>query len=451
MIKLLYNRWFVNYSRTGVVLKNTVRSVFLKGFSILVSFVLVPLCLKAVTQSEYGIILTITSIVSWFAFFDVGIGNGLRNKLGKAIAEDDRLLGRKYVSTAYFYVTAIFTGVLVLYTCVHPFVNWYAIMNISASDVAGLNRCMYLIIALFLVRLILQLIGVVLLADQQSYMSDAILPLGNGLTLVMIYVFYVMGTANFYNLIFSICGAPIIVLVLYSAVLFRNKYSWLKPSMAFVEHKLRKDLLSLGFKFFLLQIISLIIFSTSNFLIAQLFKMESVTVFNIGSRYYGISLMIFTILLTPMWGAFANAWYQGDKEWIVKAMRKMVLLNLALLVLSFVMFLYYTPLSKLWLGETIYIAPIFALTMVLYNFQMAFNNIFSYFLNGIGKINMQLYAAVGGGIICIPATILLAKYTDLGMASICVANMLSLLPSSFFAIIQVNKILKNRATGVWAS
>jgi Na+-driven multidrug efflux pump len=82
---------------------------------------------------------------------------------------------------------------------------------------------------------------------------------------------------------------------------------------------------------------------------------------------------------------------------------------------------------------------------------MAFNNIFSYFLNGIGKINMQLYAAVGGGIICIPATILLARYTNLGMASICVANILSLLPSSFFAIIQVNKILKNRATGVWAS
>ncbi len=60
-----------------------------------------PIYLGAVGQRQYGIILTITSISNFISFFDVGIGNGLRVKLGKAIADNDLLLGKKYVSTTH--------------------------------------------------------------------------------------------------------------------------------------------------------------------------------------------------------------------------------------------------------------------------------------------------------------------------------------------------------------
>ena len=450
MIKAIYSRLFIN-GRTAIVLRNSFLSLFLKGISIVVSFILVPISLQAVGKKQYGIILTITSVINWIAFFDIGMGNGLRTKLGKCIAENDRVLGRKYVSTAYFYIASIFLGILVLYTIAHPFINWYDTLNINGVDVPGLNSCMYFLIALFIVRFILQLIGVILLADQQSYLNDVIMPVSNLLTLGLIYFFYHAGIANFYLITFSICAAPVLVFVGYTYVLFRGRYKWLRPSFKMVDHGLRKDLLSLGAKFFFVQIAALIMFSSSNFIIAKLFSMEEVTLFNIGSRYYGVSLMLFGIILTPLWGAFTNAWYQGDKNWIASMIRKMVFLNMGLLILGFVMLTYYEPISKWWLSETISLTPVFAITLILYNFHAAFNNILSYFLNAIGKVNIQLYSAICGGIITVPATIFLFRNTQLGLASICVANMMSLLPGTLLCIVQVKKILSGRAKGIWLS
>lgn len=450
MIRALYSRLFVN-SRTAIVVRNTFLSLFLKGISIIVSFILVPVSLQAVGKHEYGIILTITSVINWIAFFDIGMGNGLRTKLGKCIAENDRVLARKYVSTAYFYIASIFIGIFIVYALVHPFIDWFRLLDIRKNDIPRLDTCMFFLVILFVARFILQLIGVILLADQQSYVNDVIMPISNLLTLGLVFFLYQTGQADFYLITYSICSAPVLVLLVYTFVLFKGKYRWLRPSFKWIDHSLRKGLLSLGVKFFLVQIAALIMFSSSNFLIAQLFSMEEVTMFNIGNRYYGVSLMLSGIILTPLWGAFTNAWYQGDKHWISGMIRKMVFLNLGFLVLCAIMFFYYEPVSDWWLPEQILLTPVFAITLILYNFQAAFNNIFSYFLNAIGKVNIQLYAAISGGIITVPATIFLFRHTQLGLASICVANMLSLLPGSILSVIQVRKILSGKAKGPWLS
>lgn len=450
MIKGLYNRMMVN-GRTAIVLKNTFLSLFLKGISIIVSFLLVPLCLKAVGKTEYGIILTITSVINWIAFFDIGMGNGLRTKLGKCIAEGNRDLGRRYVSTAYFYIAGIFLSILLMYSIVHPFLNWYQILSIQPTEVEGLNTCMYMLVLLFIVRFILQLIGVVLLADQQSYLNDIMMPVANLLTLLVISLALKFGYSNFYLISFTICAAPVLVLIVYTFVFFRTKYAWLKPTFKHVDHTLRKDLLGLGAKFFLVQIATLVMFSSSNFLIAKLLSMEEVTLFNIGNRYYGITLMAFGIILTPLWGAFTNAWFQNDLKWISSMLNKMTALNLVFLLGGFVLYYFYIPVSSWWLSGKVELDSIFALTLILYNFQAAFNNIYSYFLNSIGKVSIQLYAAVIGGLLTVPMTLILFKYTNMGLASICLANMCSLLPGSILGYLQVRKVLAGTAKGQWDS
>lgn len=450
MIRTLYNRLMVN-GRTAIVLKNSFLSLFLKGISIVVSFLLVPLCLRAVGKTEYGIILTITSVINWIAFFDIGMGNGLRTKLGKCIAEGDLEMGRKYVSTAYFYIAAIFLGILALYSVSHPLLDWYKILGIEPIAVANLNSCIYWLIVLFILRFILQLIGVILLADQQSYLNDIMMPVANLLTLIVIAGALKFGYADFYVICITIAAVPVLVLIAYTIFFFSSKYQWLRPSFLYVDHRLRKDLLALGIKFFLVQIATLIMFSSSNFLIARLLSMEEVTLYNIGNRYYGITLMVFGIILTPLWGAFTNAWYQHDKKWIGSAINRMVLVNGVFLIGGFLLFLCYVPVSGWWLGSNVELGVVFSLTMILYNFQAAFNNIYAYFLNAIGKVNIQLYAALIGGLLTVPVTVVLFRYTRLGLASICVANMICLLPGSVLGFIQVRKILSGTAKGKWIS
>lgn len=434
--------------RSSIVVKNALISLVLKGFSVFFGFISISLFLKAVPSKEYGLILTITSIVSWVSFFDIGIGNGLRNKLGIAIAENNMLLGKKYVSTAYFYVTAFFSGFFVLYAACYRFINWPQILKIDTAHFANLDIYILIIIFLFVIRFVLQLIGVVLLADQKSYLNDSIMPIANVAVLLFYFVFLYFHWLNFITLLFIIVASPVIVLLGFSVYLFSTQYKSLKPSYKFVDKNLRKDLLGLGIKFFVLQITSLVIFSTSNILIARIFDLNFVTNYNIGYKYYNVTVLIFAIFITPFWGAFTNAWHQGDFHWIKGVIKKALVVNTGLLLINFVQFLLYAFVCKIWLGKVIEFDNWFIFSLVLYNFVCCYNNIFAYFLNSVGMINIQMYCAVAGGIINIPLTFWFARHTGLGLASINAANIISLLPSSVFTTIQTVKLLRSKFNAV---
>ena len=59
--------------------KNILLSFFNKIIAIVISFALVPITVNYLDQEQYGIWLTITSIVSWISFFDLGLGHGFKN------------------------------------------------------------------------------------------------------------------------------------------------------------------------------------------------------------------------------------------------------------------------------------------------------------------------------------------------------------------------------------
>ena len=82
---------FVNkgHERSIKAKKNILASFIIKGLSIAISLVLVPLTINYINPSRYGIWLTISSIVAWFSFFDIGLTQGLRNKFAEAKAKGE--------------------------------------------------------------------------------------------------------------------------------------------------------------------------------------------------------------------------------------------------------------------------------------------------------------------------------------------------------------------------
>ena len=85
--------------------------------------------------------------------------------------------------------------------------------------------------------------------------------------------------------------------------------------------------------------------------------------------------------------------------------------------------------------------------MALYIFLLVLSMRYSYFLNGIGALRMQLYMTVSA-IVFIPLAWLVSYLThDIlwFMAVMCICN----LPGIVVNIIQFNRILKGTATGVW--
>ena len=72
-------------NRTVKAKRNILQMLFLKGGTILVGLLLVPLTLNYVDAERYGIWLTLSSMVAWMSFFDIGINNGLKNRLAESI------------------------------------------------------------------------------------------------------------------------------------------------------------------------------------------------------------------------------------------------------------------------------------------------------------------------------------------------------------------------------
>ena len=78
------------HERSVKAKKNILGSILIKGFSILISLIVVPLTINYINPSRYGIWLTLSSIVGWFSFFDIGLTQGLRNKFAEAKAKGEK-------------------------------------------------------------------------------------------------------------------------------------------------------------------------------------------------------------------------------------------------------------------------------------------------------------------------------------------------------------------------
>ena len=124
IFKELVNKLFGGHQRTALANKNVLYSFLFKGINIATQFALVPLMLHYLDASLYGIWLAISSILLWLSFFDLGVGNGLRVRLSKALAEDNLEMARTFISTAYATVTIVFILIMILFWIINPFINW---------------------------------------------------------------------------------------------------------------------------------------------------------------------------------------------------------------------------------------------------------------------------------------------------------------------------------------
>lgn len=127
-------RFFSGNQRSVTVKKNIIGSLCIKGCSIVISLMLVPMTLGYVSSELYGIWLTLSSIMVWLGFFDIGFTLGLKNKLAEAIALQDWNRGKALVSTTYFMMVLIFVPLCIILELLIPHVNWAIFLNVNALN-----------------------------------------------------------------------------------------------------------------------------------------------------------------------------------------------------------------------------------------------------------------------------------------------------------------------------
>ena len=128
--------------RSRLIRRNILFSFLIKGWSGVIQLLLVPVTLFCLGNYENGIWMTISSILLWVDSLDIGIGNGLRNKLSEQIANNDYEKARESVSSAFFMLfhndsLKHTRGILNVYCTgvlhVHLQVYWECVSRLTAS------------------------------------------------------------------------------------------------------------------------------------------------------------------------------------------------------------------------------------------------------------------------------------------------------------------------------
>lgn len=428
--------------------KNIIGTIAVKGISIVISLLMVPITIHYVNPTQYGIWLTLSSIIGWFSFFDIGFGNGLRNKFTESVAKGDHEKARIYVSTTYAILTIIIVLVLLLFFIINPFLNWAKILNTPSEMAHELSLLALIVFVFFCIQFVLQLITTVVTANQQPAKASFLYFLGSLLSLTAIFVLTKTTSGNllYLGIVYGI--APALILLLSSLWYYSTSYKKYAPSIKYVRFSYAFDLMSLGLKFFIIQIASIIFYQTSNIIIAQLFGPAQVTPYNIAYKYFSVIPMFFGIILTPFWSAFTEAWSQSDLFWIKNIIKKLVQLWMALVAIAFIMFLFSNFIYRLWVGKEIIVPLSLTAVIAVYVLINAWNGIFSHFLNGVGKIKLQLYIALFGSMLNIPLAIFLGK--ELGIHGVILSTTLISLMASVITPLQYMKIINKKAQGIWA-
>jgi O-antigen/teichoic acid export membrane protein len=439
---------FEGHERSLKAKRNIIWSFFIRGFSIMISLLLVPMTINYINPTRYGIWLTLSSIIGWFSFFDIGFGNGLRNKFAESMAKGDKTLARTYVSTTYAILSIIIGVVLVLFLCINPFLNWDRILNTPRDMSSELGILALVVFVFFCIQFVLQLINTILTADQKPAKASFFNLLGSIFSLIVIFILTKTTSGSLLYLGIALSFAPVLVVAGSSVWFYKRDYKDFAPSFKFVKFSYAKNLMSLGVKFFFIQIAAIVLYQTSNIIIAQLFGPSEVTPYNIAYKYFGIVTMVFSIIIIPFWSAFTEAYAKNDLPWIKNIIKKLFGLWGFIIIGTGIMLIFANIFYRLWIGTTIKIPFLLSVFMAIYIIINSLNSIYSQFLNGVGKIKLQLYFSIINSIINIPLAILLAKKFGI-IGVIASTSILGLLVAGV-SFIQYNKIINNKDNGVWS-
>ena len=430
--------------------KNIVATFFIKGLSIVISIILVPMAINYVSVSQYGVWLTLNSIVVWFSFFDIGLTRGLRNKLAEAIANGDDELASIYVSSTYAILTIICAAIWIIFLIVNPFLNWSHILNLSSTMRSEVSILAVIVFTYFCLQFVLRIIATILTADQQPSISPLLSLFGQILSLIFILILIKTTSGSLILLGSVFCISPIVVYIGATAFFFKGSYRKYRPQFSKIKFSHGKELLSLGVIFFIIQVAGIVQYETANLIIARNFGTSEVTAYNIVYKYFGMLDMVFVIFLAPFWSASTEAFVKNDIAWIKKGIKKYNQLNILLFFIGGIMLIFSHSIYDLWLGKgKVNISFYLSLWGFLYFMMTTFVATYVAFLNGINALRIQFIACIISPFVYIGVALLLIKYYHMGAFSLFIASIVCNFNGLILAPLQYHMVVNKQKKGIW--
>ena len=388
-----------------------------KGTLLLANFVVISITLDLLSTKIYGVWITLYTTISWLSFFDLGLGNGMRNlfAVNRAIGNQEK--NKQLVSTSYIIVLGI---ALILLIVGLPFVYYADIarfFNISDIAIPDLRCVLSLLVVVTSLQLITKLINSIFLADQKPALSSLIDCSGVVCSLLLLFILKDRLVGSLFNLALIITLPTFIISFIVTLFAFNKNYRKLKPSMKYFNLKISNKLINLGLRFFLIQLSALIILQGSNIIILKFIGAEEVSVFSLVYKYFNVIVTIFTLVLTPYWSFFTDSYAKNNYNQLKQGFKQLLISWLAISVVGVIMWIALPFSFKIWLNQELDIPAYLPVSLLLFSIFSNLGSVFIYFLNGTSSyLNFQLAIVLAFAALLYPlSAYLLPTYGVLGV------------------------------------
>lgn len=433
---------------TGIIYRNTIYAGLVKFFSLFIALFTTPAYMHYFNNDEIlGVWFTILSVLAWILNCDMGIGNGLRNNLVYAINEKNWDKAKKYISSAYYFLSVLGIVILLIIVGLGNLISWNVVFNISSKIISTriMKITTLIVLASIVLQFVLRLVTSILYALQEAFIPGLLNLATNLILLLYVLIANYIGENN--NIVFlalMYLFAANIPLLIATIWVFSKKLPNSRPSISFYKKEYAFSILKIGVAFLWLQLISMIVDNTNNYLITLFVGNAAVVEFQIYYKIFSLPTTVVMLLTTSLWSTITKAKAEGDWKWIASSYKKFIKISLVFTLMEFLMIIPLQLIFNIWLGDKTItvnygIACIFAVTGSI----MSLRTILANYSNGLYEIRIQGIYMTFGAIINIPLAYILSCLFD-SYISIVIANIISMLPYCMAQMIWCKRNILNK-------
>lgn len=417
--------------------KNAALGLVYKPISMILSYIYVPIVLNYLGEEKFGIWATILSVLSWINYFDIGIGNGLRNKLSENLGqENSEEKCKKYISSSYMILSAIVITVMFFATIGCQYIDWNIFFGIKQFD-ESLRQIMFVSVLFMCFSFIMSISKSIYNATQRNHVVNLINVIQQIILLITVSLLAKISNSSLFYVALLYGMSNILVEIYFTLKLFCQNKIFI-PNIRYFGSVEAKETTNLGLAFFVIQIAALILYATNNLIISHISGPSEVTSYTTVSKIFMMITTVFSVLIAPYWSAITVLKSKGQFTDIYSIRNKMLKLWGLLSLGSIILISAFKPIATLWLGrELLYPAGLIPL-MAIYAIIYMWNALHSQIANGMEMMKVSVIVAILQGIINIPLALFFAVTFELKTFGVLLGTVVSMLLSAVVMPIYIN-------------
>ncbi|MCG8557593.1 MAG: oligosaccharide flippase family protein [Proteobacteria bacterium] len=423
------------------------QSLFAVGFraaTALANLGVVPLALSLLGPERYGAWVALTSMAGWFALSDLGLTNGLRNTVVTL-----REKGHEARCPALIFQLLLVVALwgLCVMLLIGPLIGFTAARIFSATPLirTELPFATVLIVAAFAVRIVGGLHTPLAHAVGESHGAAAWQLVQQLSLLGLLGLLSAQGTAV------TLPDVALLLLLSTSAgmagglVYYCSRFPFYRPRPSPLLLSDLRPIFRVGAKIFVVQLAAVVLYGTDAWILIHLFDGETAAAYDVVQKMFAVVAGLFGIALGPVWTAATALHVQAD----AKALRRLVYQALTVgapaLMLIVALAVAHEPILRLWLGthRGLTFPGSLVAVMAIHAAMLCWSTVFSYVLNAIERMRLQLLTSAFSILVNIPLSFVLAHTLRLGSLGVILATIACSLPFCLLGPLEVLRAVRD--------